>query len=204
MNAAPAIRQVVIIDNGGANTASLQYALERLGCPAQLTADPDQVRSASHVILPGVGTAPDAMRRLRSHALDRVIPALTQPVLGICLGMQLLYDASDEGATRCLGVIAGNARRFQSAAGRPVPHMGWNTLDLSGDSELLANLRPNAYAYFVHSYAVPTGPETLASTEYGERFSSVVARRNFFGTQFHPERSGTTGATLLANFLGLN
>lgn len=196
-------RRVVIIENGGANTASLQFALERLGCRAQLSAEPDEVASASHVILPGVGAAADAMRRLRSRSLDRLIPSLTQPLLGICLGMQLLYEASDEGATPCLGVIAGRARRFESVAGRPVPHMGWNTLDVSRNAGLVANLQPKPYVYFVHSYALPTGPETLASTEYGERFSSVVAQRNFFGTQFHPERSGATGARILASFLGL-
>lgn len=201
MNAVRAMRQVVIIENGGANTASLLYALERLGCPAQLTADPDEVRSASHVILPGVGTASDAMRRLRSRELDRVIPALTQPVLGICLGMQLLFAHSDEGATACLGIFSDDVRRLMPARGRPVPHMGWNQLEALRPDALIEGLEPTDYVYFVHSYAAPVGAATVASVEYGARLSAVVRERNFWGVQFHPERSGRAGARILQNFL---
>jgi glutamine amidotransferase len=194
-------RRVVIIDNGGANTASLQFALERLQCEAQVSADPDRIQAATHVILPGVGAAADSMQRLRERRLDRLLPSLTQPVLGICLGMQLLYEASEEGDTRCLGVIRGTARRLATAPGRPVPHMGWNTLSVHRETPLLRGLRSGMRAYFVHSYAVPVGNETIASSDYGEPFSAVVAWRNWFGTQFHPERSGPIGAELLCNFL---
>lgn len=195
--------RVVIIENGGANIASLQFALERLGCTPQLTSDAAAIRAATHVILPGVGAAADAMARLRARGLDKVIPQLTQPLLGICLGMQLLYETSEEGGTSCLGTIPGTARRFTAAPDRPVPHMGWNRLQRTKDSPLLEAMDDGDYAYFVHSYALPAGPETLATADYGVAFSAVVGYRNFFGTQFHPERSSTTGAQILRNFLAL-
>jgi glutamine amidotransferase len=195
--------RVAIIDNGGANTASLRFALERLGAAPVLTADASEIRAATHVILPGVGAAVDAMTRLRSSRLDTLIPRLTQPVLGICLGMQLLYEGSDEGDVLCLGAIAGRARRMQPVPGRPVPHMGWNQLVLSNGAPLLADVGDRAHVYFVHSYSLPVGPETVATTEYGTTFSAVIVHRNFFGTQFHPERSAATGATILRNFLAL-
>ena len=201
MNSASDGRRVVIIDNGGANTASLQFALERLQCAATLSADPEEIRAASHVILPGVGAAADSMQRLRASGLDRLLPSLEQPVLGICLGMQLLYERSEEGNTTCLGVLPGTARRLVAAPGRPVPHMGWNTLAVNPESPLLRGLDAGNRAYFVHSYAVPVGAETIASSEYGAPFSAAVASRNWFGTQFHPERSGPAGARVLANFL---
>jgi glutamine amidotransferase len=192
---------VVIIASGGANIASLQFALGRLGVTATLSADAARIRAATHVILPGVGAAADAMQRLRAAELDRVIPALTQPVLGICLGMQLLHTFSDEGRTDCLGVIAGRAQRFPEDPDRPVPHMGWNTLHFTGESPLFAELPRDAWAYFVHSYALPCAAATIATTDYGAPFSAVVQWRNFFGVQFHPERSGAAGARLLRNFL---
>lgn len=195
--------RAVIIDNGGANIASLRFALERLGCVPELTSDAGSIRSATHVILPGVGAAPDGMARLRARRLDRLIPALEQPVLGICLGMQLLYEASEEGNASCLGAIPGTVARFMPARGRPVPHMGWNRLQRRRDGDLLAGLGENAYAWFAHSYALPVGAETLATAEYGEAFSAVVAHRNFYGAQFHPERSGQAGAALLKRFLAL-
>lgn len=194
---------VAIVDNGGANTASLRFALARLGHDATITADAQRIESATHVILPGVGSAQDAMARLRASGLDRLLPRLSQPVLGICLGMQLLFERSEEGDTDCLGALAGTAQRLTPAPGRPVPHMGWNTLDTAADSALLAGVPPRAYAYFVHSYAVPPGPETVARTDYGTPFSAVVSRGNFHGTQFHPERSGPVGARILDNFLRL-
>ncbi len=196
-------KRVVIIENGGANTASLRHALERLDVEPVLTSDPSAIRGASHVILPGVGAARDAMSRLRAHGLDALIPALTQPVLGICLGMQLLYDASEEGSARCLGAIPGTAHRMTPVPGLPVPHMGWNQLTPTTSAPLLDGIETGERAYFVHSYAVPIGPETVAATHYGESFSAVVARGNFFGTQFHPERSARTGARILSNFLAL-
>ena len=195
--------QVAIIDNGGGNVASVRYALERLGVEAALTADPAEVRRASLVILPGVGAAAEAMKRLRESGLDRLIPTLSQPVLGICLGMQLLYAASAEGDTECLGVFAGRALRLVAGPGRPVPHMGWNQLSPTRPSPLLAGIAPGDYGYFVHSYALPPGPDTVATCDYGGAFAAAVSRGNFHGTQFHPERSAAAGARLLANFLAL-
>lgn len=194
---------VVIIASGGANIASLQFALQRLGANSRVSADSEQIRQASHVILPGVGAAADAMSRLRRKNLHTLIPSLQQPVLGICLGMQLLFDASHEGRAQCLGIIPGHAERFAAASDRPVPHMGWNTLSIERPSALLDGLYPGDYAYFVHSYALPTSAATIASTNYGEPFSACVQWRNFHGAQFHPERSAKVGARLLCNFLGL-
>ncbi len=194
----------VIIDSGGANLASLQFAFERLGSQAHVTADPARIRSAARVILPGVGSAGDAMARLRSTGLAELLPTLTQPVLGICLGMQLLFDASEEGDTACLGIIPNIARRLRPAPGLPVPHMGWNQLSPLRDDPLLAGLEGQDYVYFVHSFAVPVAEVTLASTDYGEPLSAIVRHGNFWGTQFHPERSAGVGARVLANFLRLD
>lgn len=195
--------EVVIVDSGGANLASLQYALERVGARAHVSRNPQAIASASHIVLPGVGAAADAMERLRSAGLGALLTMLTQPVLGICLGMQLLYRDSEEGPTECLGLLPDTVRRIHSAPGRPVPHMGWNQVRVERDDPLLEGLGPESYAYFVHSYAAPVSPLTLAHTEYGKPISAVVRRENFCGTQFHPERSGRAGARLLANFLRL-
>ena len=195
--------ELVIIDNGGGNVASVRYALERLGVAAVLSNDPARVRAAARVILPGVGAAGEAMRRLAAAGLDRLIPTLTQPVLGICLGMQLLYAASAEGDTGCLGVIRGRAARLAAAPGRPVPHMGWNRLRILHADPLLDGIAEGEYVYFVHSFAAPVSQNTLASAEYGADIAAVVRRDNFWGTQFHPERSTKVGARILANFLRL-
>jgi glutamine amidotransferase len=192
---------VVIIASGGANIASLQSALERQQVRSVVSADFERIRAASHVILPGVGAAADAMARLRLAGLDQLIPRLRQPVLGICLGMQLLFEGSDEGPTPCLKVIPGQARRFRDAPDLPVPHIGWNTLKIERDSALLAGVKDQDYAYFVHSYALPHSAATTASTCYGGSFSACVEWRNFYGAQFHPERSAALGARLLRNFL---
>jgi imidazole glycerol-phosphate synthase subunit HisH len=197
-------RDTVIVASGGANIASLQFALERLGVAAEVSSDAGRIRAASHVILPGVGAAADAMARLRMSGLIEVIPSLTQPVLGICLGMQLLYQSSAEGTAQCLGVIPGAAARLIEAPGRPVPHMGWNTFEIERGCPLLAGLGDRDYAYFVHSYALPVSEATVASCEYGTSFSACVAWRNFYGTQFHPERSAAVGARLLGNFLKIH
>jgi imidazole glycerol-phosphate synthase subunit HisH len=193
--------QEVVIIASGANIASLQYALARLGTASVVSADANRIRAASHVILPGVGAAADAMSRLRGEYLDTLIPLLQQPVLGICLGMQLLFEASEEGDARCLGVIPGRAVRFPRTMGRPVPHMGWNTLDTLRPSALLEDVAPGDYAYFVHSYALVPSLATVASCCYGDSFSACVQWRNFYGAQFHPERSARVGARLLQNFL---
>lgn len=193
----------VVIGSCGSNLASLGFAFERLGIEAPVTEDPERVRAASHVILPGVGAARDGMERLRRAGIAEVVPTLTQPVLGICLGMQVLFAASEEEDTPCLGIIPGVARRFPRSAEHPVPHMGWNRIILHGRSPLTDGLEDGGFAYFLHSYAVPTGPFTRASSEYGIEFSAIVEHGNFFGAQFHPERSSQLGARLLANFLAL-
>jgi glutamine amidotransferase len=201
------VSDVAIIDNGGANVASLRYALERLGATSHLTSDAAALRAARRVILPGVGAAADAMARLRALRLVELIPQLTQPVLGICLGMQLLFASSEEGDdgadTECLGLIAERVARFPRREEFPVPHMGWNQLRLVAPSPLFDGVRDGDYFYFVHSFAAPTGPWTLAATDYGGEFSAAVRHGNFHGVQFHPERSAQPGARVLANFLEL-
>jgi imidazole glycerol-phosphate synthase subunit HisH len=194
---------VAVIDSGGANLASLGFALERLGVRARVTDDPSAIAAAARVILPGVGSAADAMQRLRANGIADLVPRLKQPVLGICLGMQLLFEYSEEGPSECLGVIAGQVRRLHPMPGRPVPHMGWNQLKCQQPNPLLEDIAELEYMYFVHSYAAPVSALTVATAEYGDEFPAVVARGNFHGTQFHPERSGAAGARLLANFLRL-
>jgi glutamine amidotransferase len=197
-------RQVVIVASGGANIASLQFALQRLDVSSTVSADVNEIRAASHVILPGVGAAANTMSRLRQLGLDTVIPTLEQPVLGICLGMQLLFDTSQEGDAGCLGIIPGRASRLPDGDDLPVPHMGWNTLDIQRPCVLLEGVADGDYAYFVHSYAVDPGVATVASTRYGRAFSACVQWRNFYGAQFHPERSAAVGALLLDNFANIN
>jgi glutamine amidotransferase len=192
---------VVIIDGGGANIASLQFALARLGVTGQLTADPDIIMSASQVILPGVGAAVDSMTRLTTAGLVELMPNLRQPVLGICLGLQLLFAASEEDDATCLGVFPGKARLFESTPERAVPHMGWNQIQQTRSSDLLTGIPDGSHFYFVHSYAVDVTDDTLAVAEYGKPFTAIAERANFSATQFHPERSGAHGARLLKNFL---
>ena len=196
------MREAVIVDSG-ANLASLQYALERLGARTQVSQDLTTIATASHVVLPGVGAAADGMERLRRAGLAQVLTLLTRPVLGICLGMQLLFRNSEEGPTECLGLLPDTVRRLEAAPGRPVPHMGWNQLEGRREDPLLEGLAARDYVYFVHSYAAPVSQHTLASTDYGVPLSAVIRRGNFWGTQFHPERSGRAGARVLANFLRL-
>jgi glutamine amidotransferase len=197
---------VVVIDSGGANLASLLFALRRLGASAEVSSDAARIRSASHVLLPGVGAAHDAMARLRATGLDSQLPQLVQPVLGICLGMQLLFETSDEAVqgatqTRCLGVVPGRVQRMRAGTALPVPHMGWNQLEPLREDPLFEGISRGDYVYFVHSFAAPLGQQTLAATDYGGPFSAVVRQGNFRGVQFHPERSAAVGARLLGNFL---
>jgi glutamine amidotransferase len=196
--------QVTIIDGGGANIASLQFALQRLGADSELTADPDTIRAAERIILPGVGAAADAMEKLRSAGLAELLPQLKQPLLGICLGMQLLFESSAEDDATCLGIIEGRATLFEASRTRPVPHMGWNKIQKLRNSRLLDGIPDGAYFYFVHSYAVGVTPSTVACADYGSAFTAIVRQGNFMGTQFHPERSGEHGARLLQNFLRLD
>ncbi|MEI7038171.1 imidazole glycerol phosphate synthase subunit HisH [Fulvimonas yonginensis] len=194
---------MVLVDAGGTNIGSVRYALQRLGVEAPLTADPQLIRSAGKVILPGVGAAGPAMARLRALGLVELLRGLIQPVLGVCLGMQLLCAHSEEGDTDCLGLFPATVRRLAPSPGLRVPHMGWNRLCAVRPHPLLHGLADDAQAYFVHSYAVPVGDDTLASAEHGQAFSAVIGRGNFFGMQFHPERSAAVGARLLRNFLSL-
>jgi glutamine amidotransferase len=199
---------VVVIDSGGANLASLRYALERLGASAEVTTSAEKIRAAPRVLLPGVGAAEDAMARLTAAGLTSVIPRLTQPVLGVCIGMQLLFSASEEsrdgGLCDCLGILSGTVARLPGTPALPVPHMGWNRrVDRAADP-LFDGLGPDEYFYFVHSYAAPVGDYTLSSARYGSDFSAAVRWRNFRGVQFHPERSAKAGARLLANFLRIS
>jgi glutamine amidotransferase len=192
---------VAIIDSGGANIASLLFALERLGYDASLTTDADAIRRADRVILPGVGAAADAMQRLRDSKLVDVIRGLQQPLLGICLGMQLLAEASEEEDVDCLGIIPGVARRLQVSDGYPVPNMGWCPVTRVADTPALEGIEDGSYFYFVHSYALPPSQFTLATARHADSFSAVIGRDNFIAAQFHPERSSADGARLLRNFL---
>ena len=192
---------VAIIDSGGANIASLRAALSRLGSESVVTSDPDVIRRAPRVLLPGVGNAHSAMAKLRGAGLDTLIPTLKQPLLGICLGMQLLFERSDEGPANCLGVIPGSIGKLEAAPGKPVPHMGWNQFTQVRADALLDGVSSLDHVYFVHSFAAPTSGATVAITDYGVAFTAVARRDNFCGTQFHPERSGVVGARILANFL---
>ncbi len=194
----------VIIDTGVANIASVVAALKRLGHAPTVTQDAQLIEKASHVIFPGVGTAKAAMQRLKALRLDVVIPALSQPVLGICLGMQLLFDATQEGDVQGLSVVPGKIQKIQPQDGITVPHMGWNTLEqMNEKSPLLAKIDEGSFVYFVHSYAAPETADSVALTRHGSPFTSAVQRANFFGVQFHPERSGAVGMHILQNFLAL-
>ena len=194
-------RDVVLVDAGGTNIGSLRYALGRLGVDAQVSDDGERIRRASHVILPGVGAAGPGMARLRQAGLVELLRSLEQPVLGVCLGMQLLFEHSQEGDTPCLGVIPGCVVHIPAAAGRRVPHMGWNALQRLREDAMFDGLAAPDFVYFVHSYAVPIGDSTVASVDYGLSYSAIVRHRNYCGMQFHPERSSSTGAALLKNFL---
>lgn len=194
---------VVLVDSGGANIGSLRYALQRLGVDARLSADAAVIGAAGHVILPGVGAAATAMLRLRELELVEVLRALTQPVLGVCLGMQLLCTHSEEGGVDCLGVIDVPVRRMRGGDGLRVPHMGWNRVQARSHHPLLHKDAANGWAYFVHGYAVPVCAATLATSDHGKAFSAAIGRGNFLGVQYHPERSAGLGMAVLRNFLDL-
>jgi len=185
----------------GANLESLRFAFGRLGVEIEITDDPERLARASHVILPGVGAAKTAMSRLDQAGLTPLIPTLAMPVLGICVGMQLLFRHSAEEDTACLGIVDAVVERLPETSGLPIPEMGWNQIEIARPCPLTEGIESGGFAYFVHSYAAPPGPYTAAVTEYGVPFTSIVAQGNFYGTQFHPERSSTLGAQILANFL---
>ncbi|MCX7357369.1 MAG: imidazole glycerol phosphate synthase subunit HisH [Alphaproteobacteria bacterium] len=194
---------VAVVRLGVGNTASVMFALERLGVVGVLTDDAERIAEADRVILPGVGAAAHTMRLLHAKGLGAALRSFARPLLGICLGQQLLFDASEEGDAVGLGLIAGRVRRFPAATQAPTPHMGWSKLQLTRDSPLSEGIRPGAYTYFVHSYVCPNGDATIATADYGAAFPAMVAQRNLFGCQFHPERSGAVGARILQNFLSL-
>ncbi|HBD18978.1 MAG TPA: imidazole glycerol phosphate synthase subunit HisH [Arenimonas sp.] len=192
---------VVLVDSGGANLGSVRYALQRLGVEPAVSGDAAVIAAADRVILPGVGAAGPGMARLRELGLVQPLRELRQPLLGICLGMQLLFEGSEEGGETCLGLIPGQVRRMPESPGVRVPHMGWNRLQARRESPLLRGIADGAQAYFVHSYAAPVTADTVAESVHGQPFAAVVQRGNVAGAQFHPERSGAVGARLLANFL---
>jgi glutamine amidotransferase len=194
--------RVVLVDSGGANIGSVQYALQRLGVDAKLSGDGDIIRRAERIILPGVGAAASAMRRLQELDLVATLRSLDKPLLGICLGMQLLYARSEEGDVDCIGLLPGRVRRMHATPGIRIPHMGWNRLRKRGASSLLDGIADGAQAYFVHGYAAGIDDATIASCEHGGDFAAVVQDGHIAGAQFHPERSGQVGLRLLANFLG--
>jgi len=197
------VTEVAIIDSGGANIASLLFALQRLQTNAVLTSDADVIRNAPRVLLPGVGAAKDAMARLAKAGLVDVVRELKQPVLGICLGMQLLCDGSEEENVECLGIIPGTAEKLVATSIDPVPNMGWCATSIATDHPVLERIEDKSFFYFLHSYSLPISDNTLATARHADEFSAVVGHRNFVAAQFHPERSSTAGAQLLRNFVGL-
>ncbi len=195
--------KVAIVDSIGSNLASLIFALNRIGSSFEITDEIDVLNKASHIILPGVGAAKNAMTKLKQRKLIDEISKLTKPTLGICLGMQIFMDASDEDDAKCLGIISNTCRPFENNRDYPVPHMGWNKVSFNRDSVLTKNLKDDDYYYFVHSYYVPICSETIGVSSYPIEFSAVVQKDNFFGTQFHPEKSGLSGSKILQNFVSL-
>lgn len=197
-------QDVVIVDAGGANLGSVRYALERLGAVPRVSSDAATIASAERVILPGVGAASAGMRRLEQLALVDCVRGLTQPLLGVCLGMQLLFTHSAEGDAALLDVTPGNVEALRGGPGIRVPHIGWNRLRMRRESSLLAGIEDGSHVYFVHGYAVSgTHPALVASSVHGKTFAAAIADGNRFGVQFHPEKSGAVGARVLANFLAM-
>lgn len=192
--------KIVIINYGAGNIQSILFAIERLGYKAILSNNPDEIKAADKVIFPGVGEASYAMKMLQKSGLDTLIPTLKQPVLGICLGMQLMCNSSEEGQTKGLGIFDVGVVKFTSKV--KVPQMGWNTV-YHLKSNLFSGIAENEYMYLVHSFYAPLCAETIARTNYELEYSSALEKDNFYGTQFHPEKSGDVGETILANFLKL-
>lgn len=196
---------LVIVDTGCANLSSVSFAFDRLGVKAAVSDDIEAIAAAARVIIPGVGSAPFARAKIQEKGLIETLQSLTQPVLGICLGMQLLFETLEEGGelTEGLGLIPGHVTRLETQS-LPSPHMGWNSLDIKSPHPLLKDVNSGDYAYFVHSFAAPLSTATLASATYGTKFSAVVGHKNIYGCQFHPERSSQTGARILKNFLDMS
>lgn len=193
--------EVGLIDAGGANLGSVRYALERMGVDVRMVRAPGELAGVRRVILPGVGAAAEGMRRLHAQGLVQPLRGLQVPLMGICLGMQLLFERSEEGEVECLGLLPGVVRRLHPAIGVRVPHMGWNKLLALRESPLLDGVPPGASAYFVHGYAAPVTSDTVAACHHGGLFTAVVQRGRLCGAQFHPERSAAAGARILRNFI---
>lgn len=194
---------IAIIDYDAGNIRSVGNALERLGAEYELTADPARILAADKVILPGVGNAARAMENLRGRGLCELVKSLRRPVLGICVGMQLMCRDSEEGPVQGLGIFDAHVRRFPEAPGVKIPHMGWNALG-NLDSKLFRGMDGGTFVYFVHSYRADLCPDTIATCRYGDGlFSAALKYENFYGTQFHPEKSGSAGAAILQNFIAL-
>ncbi len=193
---------IAVVDYDTGNLRSVAEALRRADAEFVLTADHATIRKASRVLLPGVGEASSAMAKLRERGLDALIPSLTQPVLGICIGMQLMCLSREEGGAECMGVFPTRVRRLSSDASLKVPHVGWDAIH-GLRTPLFDGIEEDAYIYYVHSFAAELCSETIATTDYGVAFSAALARDNFFGTQFHPEKSGAVGAQIIRNFLQL-
>ena len=189
---------LAIVDLGYGNIGSIRIAFERLGAAPQLTADPDEVAAAERLVLPGVGAAGFAMDRIREAGLEAVLRGFDRPLLGICLGLHLLYERSEEGDTLCLGRLEGIVRALDPAPGAPVPHMGWSRLNVRDPQ---AGIRTGDYAYFAHGFACDDGPCAIAVAEHSRPLSAVIRHGNLTGVQFHPERSGEVGARFLSAFL---
>lgn len=190
--------KLAIVDVGCGNIGSVGIALERFGIDPVVTGKAEEIAAADKVVLPGVGAAGFAMEQIEARGLAPVLRALRQPALGICLGMQLLFEGSDEEDTLCLGLVPGRVRKLEPAQGRPVPHMGWSRIEVRDES---LGLRSGDYLYFAHSFACDPGPATAASADYGREIPAVVRSGNWLGAQFHPERSGEAGARFLRRWL---
>lgn len=195
------MKDVAVINAGGANLGSVCHALTRFGAVPRIVDDAAGLADADRIILPGVGAARPAMDALRAGGFDTALRDSEVPLLGICLGMQLLFEHSEEGDTNCLGLLPGVVRKMRAGDGIRIPHMGWNRLRIEGDDPLLEGVADGAHAYFVHSYAIAPGESCLAKTTHGDAFTAVVRRGHVSGAQFHPERSAGSGARLLANFI---
>ena len=192
--------KLVIIDYGAGNIKSIQFAFKRLGVLAVLSNNIDEIKAADRLIFPGVGEASSAMKMLQESGLDKVIPTLTQPVLGICLGMQLMCNSSEEGTTKGLGIFNVDIKRFSNAV--KVPQMGWNTIS-NLKSDLFIGIKENEFMYLVHSFYAENCKESIATTAYEIEYAAALQKGNFYGVQFHPEKSGIEGGKILANFLKL-